>query len=343
MQAPAIPDNEAERLHALSEYQILDTLPEQSYDDITQLAAYICNTPIALVSLVDASRQWFKSKVGIAEAETPREMAFCAHTLLHPDEMLMVPDTLTDPRFADNPLVVGAPYIRFYAGVPLVSSTGSVLGTLCVIDTQPRKLDLAMKSALSCLARQVMTQLELRKSLFLLQRTSQEKNRLNDELAAHIQIDALTQTNNRRALQRSLMYEWERAFRYSKPLSLLMLDIDELASYNREFGREAGDQVLRQVSAVIKREARQPDFVGRYGDDEFVIVLPETDSEGVLKIAERIRYKIEQERWQRRPVTISVGAASYGSQVDAEAFLDQAGRALALAKQAGRNCVMGDF
>lgn len=340
MQA-APPKNEIERLNALREYRILDTLPEQAYDDITHLAAYICQTPIALVSLVDESRLWFKSKVGLDVNETPRTDTFCTHALLQPNDMLVVNDTLSDARFADNRLVTGAPYIRFYAGVPLVTQAGAVLGTLCLIDTQPRDLDTAAKSALFRLGRQVMAQLELRKTLLTLQRADQELNRLNMELTEQTLTDPLTQVHNRRALEHSLTAEWERAFRYSQPLSLLLLDVDDFKSYNDTYGHQAGDQVLRLVAAIISRDARQPDFVARYGGEEFVIVLPETDSEGALQIAERVRYKIEQASWPHRPVTVSVGYASYGNQADAEAMLKQADQAMYRAKQAGRNCVMG--
>lgn len=336
----ALPKNEVERLKALSEYRVLDTLPEQGYDDITRLAAYICKTPIALVSLVDASRQWFKSKVGLSVQETARSEAFCAHALLQPQQMLLVEDALTDARFSDNRLVVGPPYIRFYAGVPLLTPSGEALGTLCVIDTQPRKMGATDQEALSRLARQVMIQLELRKTAFAIQQAEQELQRLNQALIAQTLTDPLTQVNNRRALEISLVREWERAFRYSQPLSLLMLDVDDFKSYNDKFGHQAGDEVLRRVANIISCDARQPDFVARYGGEEFVIVLPETDSGGALHIAERIRYKIEQTTWTQRPVTVSIGVASYGSQADAGALLSQADQAMYRAKQAGRNCVM---
>lgn len=335
-----LPKNEVERLRALEELQILDTLPEQAYDDITQLAAYICNTPIALVTLVDASRQWFKSKVGLSIDQTPREQAFCAHALLQPEQVLLVNDALTDARFADNKLVLGPPYIRFYAGVPLVTKSGVALGSLCVIDTQPRKFDLAMTAALSCLGRQVMAQLELRLAYGQVKKAELELSRLNQQLLVQTQTDPLTQVNNRRALEVSLTAEWERAFRYSQPLSLLMLDVDHFKSYNDTYGHLAGDAVLRQVAAIISHDARQPDFVARYGGEEFVIVLPETDSEGALFIAERLRYRIEQSVWTQRAITVSVGVASYGSQADAESLLAQADQAMYRAKQAGRNCVM---
>jgi two-component system NtrC family sensor kinase len=155
-----MPTNEAARLKELRSFGILDSLPDQAYDDIVQLAAFICETPIALVSLVDEHRQWFKAKRGLSASETPRELAFCAHALDHPDEFFIVPDTLADPRFASHALVTSAPFIRFYAGAPLVTSQKNVLGTLCVIDCVPRRLNSAQKVALHALSRQVVALIE---------------------------------------------------------------------------------------------------------------------------------------------------------------------------------------
>ena len=161
MKAP-IPINEAERLAALKQYHILDTGTEQPYDDITALAAHICEVPIAIISLVDEVRQWFKSRVGMERQQTSREIAFCAHAILQ-SEPFIVRDATKDPRFADNPMVTGEPYIRFYAGFPLINPEGLALGTLCVIDRKPRQLSPEQEKTMRSLARQVMALLELRR------------------------------------------------------------------------------------------------------------------------------------------------------------------------------------
>ena len=163
MEAP-YPTNEPERVRALRRYAILDTLPEQTYDDITRLAASICGTPIALISLVDADRQWFKSRVGLPEtAEMPRAISFCSHAILQ-EGVFEVGDAAADARFCDNPLVIGEANLRFYAGAPLVTSEGEALGAVCVLDRVPRTLDAAQKAALESLSRLVMSQMERRRA-----------------------------------------------------------------------------------------------------------------------------------------------------------------------------------
>ncbi len=169
MQPAPFAPNESQRLEALQACKLLDTEPEKAFDDIAHLAAHICQTPIALVSLIDAERQWFKAKVGLDASQTHRNLAFCAHAILQKD-LLIVPDALADARFADNPLATGEPYVRFYAGVPLTTADGFPLGTLCVIDHVPRSLTPEQISALKTLADQVMRQIELRRSLSELER-----------------------------------------------------------------------------------------------------------------------------------------------------------------------------
>lgn len=159
-----IPDNEQGRLEALQRYEILDTPPEQEFDDLVQLAGLICDAPIALVTLIDAERQWIKARVGLAVSETTRDTAFCAYTILDREPMI-VPDALEDARFAQNPYVTGDPNVRFYAGVPLVTFDGYALGSLCVLDRKPRELTADQRAALGALARQVVGQLELRRDV----------------------------------------------------------------------------------------------------------------------------------------------------------------------------------
>lgn len=156
--------NEQQRLAALAALQIMDTPSEQAFDDLTALAARWLDTPIALISLIDSQRQWFKSRVGLNTSETPKEMAFCAHAIRQPT-LMEVPDATRDPRFADNPLVTGDPGIRFYAGMPIASPQGALLGTLCVIDQRPRTLNDQQRDTLQRLTRLVEYQLQLRHTL----------------------------------------------------------------------------------------------------------------------------------------------------------------------------------
>jgi PAS domain-containing protein len=184
-----LPQNESERLDALQRYEVLDTGPEQKFDDLTLLAALICQSPIALISLVDAERQWFKSRVGLTTSQTPRSVSFCGHAILE-DDVMVVPDAAADARFADNPLVTGEPNVRFYAGAPLLTPGGQALGTLCVLDRVPRELTPAQLDALRALARQVVAQLELRRRLQ--QEREHAKQALDEkDTAVHLMLNQM--------------------------------------------------------------------------------------------------------------------------------------------------------
>ena len=159
-----LPHNEIERIDSLKSYDILDSLPEKDYDDITKLASEICGTPVSLISLIDDQRQWFKSAYGVDVRETPRDFAFCSHGILNPNEIFIVPDLREDIRFASNPLVAGEPHVVFYAGVPLVNKDGFPLGSLCVIDSAVNELNENQLKALKSLAKHVVNLLELRKA-----------------------------------------------------------------------------------------------------------------------------------------------------------------------------------
>lgn len=178
--------SDAARVAALQKYAILDTEPEEAFDDLTLLAAYICKTPIALISLVDENRQWFKSKVGVSVSETPREIAFCSVAIQQPD-IFVVPDTLKDDRFRNNPLVVADPRIRFYAGAPLVNEEGYALGTLCVVDRSPREFSAEQREALKALSRLVLAHLEFRRNLMLLKEALSDRTREEHERERELQ------------------------------------------------------------------------------------------------------------------------------------------------------------
>ncbi len=188
---PPIPKNEVKRLKVLWEYDILDSVPEEVFDDLAQLAGHICEAPVALISLVDEKRQWFKSRVGVSLKETSRDISFCAHAILQ-NGLFLVPDATKDPRFRDNPLVTGPQKVRFYAGVPLRSPDGYALGTLCVLDKVPRILRPEQKKALSVLARHIETQLELRRHAKELAEARKHGDRQQAELArAQVEISKL--------------------------------------------------------------------------------------------------------------------------------------------------------
>jgi anti-sigma regulatory factor (Ser/Thr protein kinase) len=194
---------EAARLAALRRYRILDTDPEQAFDDLTMLASHICHAPIAYISLIDENRQWFKSQVGMSESETARNVSFCTHAIELPHEIMVVPDALDDHRFANNPYVVGDPNIRFYAGAPLVTPDGFALGTLCVVDCVPRMLTPDQLNALEALRRQAQAQLELRRNL-------------------HELRDALAQRDHAEDAQQRLIAELRQSLDNVNKLSSLM-------------------------------------------------------------------------------------------------------------------------
>ncbi len=498
MPAP-LPQNEAERLASLHSYAILDTDAEYAFDDIAQVAAALCHMPIALVSLIDEARQWFKCRVGIDVSQTPRDLAFCAYAILGPD-VLVVPDARLDARFVDNPLVTSWPHIRFYAGAPLITPDGHALGTLCVIDHQPRDLSAVQIQALQTLARQIVTQLELRRKIgeqaaslaiqerlereqrdaqtrfeafmnagpvmaFMkdsggryvyvnapferlfnvtledlwgmtdydwLPRDVAEQTRANDEMVraagrpleavetlpsgdgtphiwaahkfpfadpsghlcvggvaiditarvhtenalrrseadlsvinadlqatnAHLEkvngwlqeandwleisatTDDLTGLNNHRSFQNRLATDFERSRRYNTPLALVMVDVDNFKKYNDAFGHPAGNEALKQVGQALIGMARATDLVARYGGDEIMLILPDTDAEGAMILAERMRQAVASHHWERQAVTVSIGVATlHPATPDSVCLIEDADAALCRSKQNGRNQV----
>lgn len=227
MKTPEIPLNEILRLKALKEYSILDTLPEKEYDDITQLASQICGTSISTISLIDEKRQWFKSKVGLEVDETSKEVSFCGHAIMEPDKIFTVKDSRLDARFQDNPLVIGEPHVIFYTGVPLVSQDGFALGTLCVIDDQPKELNQDQLLALKALSNQVVSLFELRKSKMQLERLTNDLEIRNKELEKFARVaahDIKSPLNNISGLTEILLHQYSGILDDEGKMMMQMLD-----------------------------------------------------------------------------------------------------------------------
>lgn len=336
----SVSHDEAERLDALEAYQIMDTSAEQAYDDVVMLACTICDVPIALVTLLDAGRQWFKAKVGVDVTQTPIQDAFCAYAIADESDVMEVCDALDDPRFVHNALVTGEPGIRFYAGAPLITSTGVKLGTVCVIDRIPRVLDARAKEALMALSRQVVSLLELRRSEAQLQRYQKQLELVNELLRQQATLDPLTGLSNRRAFDDVLREELVRTDRTGASLALIFIDVDDFKNFNDQFGHVAGDQALQQVASLLLAQARPYDQVARYGGEELTLILPNTQCGAGMAVAERIRLAIQNFAWPMTPITVSVGVAVANNAATGASLLQRADRALYQAKRAGRNCVV---
>ena len=324
---PPRPADEDARLAVLRAYDVLDTDPEQEYDDLVALAAAICGTPKAAISLVDRDRQWFKARLGIDVPETPRDVSFCAYALLERNQVLEVPDATADERFAGNPLVTAEDGIRFYAGTPLVAADDQPLGALCVIDTQPRRLTDTQRVALEALGRQVVTQLELRRTLRDVALSETRYRHLSEH-------DVLTGLVNRSSFHARL------AALAGTPVGLCFLDLDGFKQVNDEHGHEAGDAVLRHVAQALQAVCGDDAVPARLGGDEFVVLSPGADATALRRLAARIETAVRRPVAVRPGTTVTVGAsagwAAGDGSVDPEELVRRADRAMYDAKAARR-------
>lgn len=315
-------DEEA-RLAALRRYEMSDTGAAKPLQRIVDLVKLTLGVPMAAVTLVDADTQWIRAQSGMKVASTPRADAFCNYTISQSGPFA-ISDALTDPRFAGNPMVTGAPHVRSYLGVPLTTPDGYNIGSLCAADIEPRQFDRGQGEIMSRLADIVVEQLELR------------------QIARQ---DPLTGALTRSGFFAEVEREFQRAARYERPSALVVIDVDRLRSINDRHGHAAGDAVLIAIANACMATMRRSDVFGRIGGEQFGLLLPEADAEEAREAAERVRRTIEAAIIQTGDVelraTVSLGVAPRpATSQGAATWLSEADIALYAAKQFGRNRVV---
>jgi diguanylate cyclase (GGDEF)-like protein len=319
---PPRPAREAERVQALRALNVLDTPPEAGFDSLTELAAQLLQVPIALISLVDEHRAWFKSQVGLAAPEASRSVSFCAHAV-NGQDVFVVEDASLDPRFADNPLVTGPSRLRFYAGAPLVLRSGEVIGTLCVIDRTPRRLGATEQSLLRVLAQRVVVELELRRQVDQLVAEMAHRHQAQYRHVLVATRDPLTGLPNRAALLDRLQQALRLAAHNGERLALMFLDLDRFKYVNDSLGHAVGDELLQAVAERLQHGVRAVDTVAHLGGDAFAIVLQQPrDLAAVVAVVENLLDRLASPillGTQALTVRASVGVAVYpdhGDSVD---------------------------
>lgn len=313
------------RLQALQSYQVLDTAREESFDRVVRVARSVLRAPMALVSLIDRERQWFKARSGVTFCETPREYSLCTYAI-ESDEPFIVADTHADPRFRALPMVVEPPYVRSYIGIPLRTPAGHRIGALCVMDTEVRQPGLEQIGILKDLAALVMDELELR-------------------LVAT--TDGLTGALSRRAFLAAAERDLVHVRRHGGDLSCILLDLDHFKYINDTHGHAAGDHALQAVVMLLKSALRNQDYVGRLGGEEFAVIMLGADASVACEVGERLRRRV-MSAWLPThagevQVTVSVGVATLMPEdTRIEDLLHRSDKALYTAKTAGRNRLVCD-
>lgn len=311
---------EAARLQALEELDLLDTPKDPGFDRVVRLIQEIFSVEIGIVSFIDAHRQWYKASAGMPIEEMPRQDTFCRY-VLEAQELLVVQDTLRDERFCQHQAVVNPPRVRFYAGFPLKTEEGHVVGTLCAIDTRPGSFGKRDIRVLEELAGAVMDRVALAK------------------LAS---TDGLTGLSTRRAFREEAHRFVEQALRHRHDLSCIMLDIDHFKSINDRYGHQVGDEVLKAVASLCKGQLRAGDLIGRLGGEEFAIILPHVGREDALATAEKLRKIVASTPIAHGSGSVAV-TASFGVTAtsivakDVDTLLAQADAAMYRAKESGRD------
>ncbi|MGI9898405.1 diguanylate cyclase [Vibrio natriegens] len=307
MQPPKIPDNEAERLHALRALEILDTTHEERFDRVTRMAKRMFGVPTSLVSLIDENRQWFKSAQGLEVTETPRAISFCGHAINN-DGLFIIPNAIDDKRFCDNPLVTDDPNIRFYAGYPLKLRQGINIGTLCLIDSVPREMDEEDRLLLQDLGTMIEQEIQ------------------SVQMAT---LDELTMISNRRGFLLLADHTLKMCKRKSLKSSILVFDLNKFKPINDIYGHHEGDYALKEFAKALLETFRECDVIGRWGGDEFVVFLTDTEADSVKRILARFSDKIvklnqEINKPYRIEYSCGVSHYSYDSPLSIEKRIEEA-------------------
>jgi diguanylate cyclase (GGDEF)-like protein len=343
MKTPEIPANENQRMASLKNLHILDTPIEEAFERITRLAKAVFNVPISAFSLIDSERQWFKSIQGLSVCETSRDVSFCGHAI-NQDGIFIVNNALEDPRFADNPLVTGEPNIRFYAGCPVYSPDKQRIGTLCIIDIEPRNFKIDDLTSLKDMA--ALLEAEIINS-----RNCYEKFVLAEELSQAKKsacVDRLTRLTNRAGIEDTLKKKIAESLESKKDFGIAMIDIDNFKEINDLHGHAAGDEVLRQISKLLMMGYRETDIIGRWGGEEFLVILDIKRNTDLFELANRTRKIIAEHplQFEDKPlnITITTGVCRFESAnpVDLATLTSRADLALYKGKRQGKNIVVND-
>ncbi|MDN6855836.1 sensor domain-containing diguanylate cyclase [Pseudomonas sp. CAN2814] len=338
MPACPIPVDESLRQQTLDEMNLLDTPAEHYLDTLVQLTQDLVKVDTVLISLIDQDRQWFKARVGLDASETQRDVSFCGYAILGEDTLL-VPDATLDQRFADNPLVLGPPHIRFYAGRPLRAGNGQAIGTLCMVDPRPRIMTEEQQANFRDLATLAEGYLQLRT---LIQSNRDLRVEMDREQRKAL-LDPLTQLWNRGGLLTFQDRECRLARENHVQLGVLYADLDYFKAINDKHGHAAGDLVLCECARRLRAALRPDDLLVRQGGEEFVALLKVKDGDELQRVAERVRELIGQDPVQLPggplPVSLSIGCTLLAGEEHVDRALERADGALYSAKQAGRNRV----
>ena len=349
MQKPQRPASEPQRLEALRHFETFVGAARADLDDLVRLAAAICGTPMASVTLIDETDQHIVAQLGMEVGTVSRDESFCAHAILDPEAVTVVPDAERDPRFQGNPLVTSGPRIRFYAGAPMLSSDGYAMGALCVIDSEPREFSDAQREALHLLSRQASKVVQLRSLAHRVGRFAQDRDwyeqqlleyqaaleATNADLRAQSLTDPLTGLANRRAFT-SALTEMRTAH---DDVCVAFIDVDHFKAVNDLHGHPAGDTVLKAIGDVLKRASAGQGLLARYGGEEFAYLYRSLTPEVARDACERMRAAVERAATPV-PVTVSVGVAQHRPGEACAELLERADEALYRAKRSGRNRVV---